>query len=99
VLLDEITGLGEHELEAFIHFHPSVTVQSQEGEAFELFLPPHKIGFVHYRHWQHASLRQSWYCPEFGKRESRLVLHLRSCVRLPFEGRVDIRLNHIPLLP
>jgi hypothetical protein len=98
-LLDEITGSGTHELEAFVHFHPSVTIKPQGEQAFDLFLMTRKIGQVHYKHWQHAALHQSWYCPEFGKREPRPVLHLRSRVRLPFAGRVDICLNYNPLSP
>jgi len=95
VLLDEVTGSGTHELEAFVHFHPSVKVKSRGGKAFDLILPPHKIGCLEYNNWQHANLGESWYCTEFGKRDLRPVLHLRSHVRLPFEGRVEIHLNHL----
>lgn len=98
-LLDEITGSGYHELEAFVHLHPAVTIKPQGEQSFDLFLMTCKIGQVHYKHWQQAALHQSWYCPEFGKRESRSVLHLRSCVHLPFTGRVDICLDHAPLSP
>jgi uncharacterized heparinase superfamily protein len=94
VVLDRITGFGWHEIEAFVHFHPSVTLKLQAKQTFDLLLPTGKIGSLCYKNWQQADLHSGWYCPEFGKREPNVVLRLRSRAHLPFQGQLEICLAH-----
>jgi uncharacterized heparinase superfamily protein len=94
VVLDRITGCGLHEIEAFVHFHPSVTLESQAKQTLHLLLPTGKIGSLCYKHWQQAELFWGWYCPEFGKREPNVVLRLLGRAHLPFHGQLEICLEH-----
>ena len=93
VLLDTVTGKGTHVLEAFLHFHPAVTVQVISPQTYRLTLAERLIGRISYTQWQEASLSQGWYCPEFGKREPNTVLRLVTTVQLPFTGCIMINLD------
>ena len=93
VLLDTVTGNGTHVIEAFLHFHPAVTVQVLSPQAYRLTLAQRLIGCISYTHWQEASLSQGWYCPEFGKREPNTVLRLVATVQLPFTGCIMLNLD------
>lgn len=96
-VLDKVTGGGMHDVEAFVHFHPTITVKLVDNQMVELSLATRKIGHICCKSWQETSLLDGWYCPEFGKREPNTVLRLWSRVRLPFQGRVDIALDEEPL--
>ena len=89
-LCDTVTGRGFHEINAHVHFHPSITVQPQGGQSFDILLAHRKIGSLRYENWQKAALDQSWYCPEFGKRQRRPALHFHSHTSLPFQGCINI---------
>jgi uncharacterized heparinase superfamily protein len=93
MLLDTISGNGTHIIEAFLHFHPAVTVHVISPQAYRLTLAERLIGYVSYRSWQEASLAQGWYCPEFGKREPNTVLRLAAMVCLPFTGCIMLNLD------
>jgi uncharacterized heparinase superfamily protein len=96
VLLDTVTGNGTHVIEAFLHFHPAVTLHLTGAQSYRLTLAEGVIGHVYYRHWQGASLAQGWYCPEFGRREPNTLLRLVATVRLPFTGYIMINLDDAP---
>jgi uncharacterized heparinase superfamily protein len=93
VLLDAVTGNGTHIIEAFLHFHPAVTVHLTSAQTSRLTLAERIIGHISYEHWQEAGLSQGWYCPEFGKREPNTVLRLAATTQLPFTGCVMINLD------
>jgi uncharacterized heparinase superfamily protein len=95
-IVDEISGSGTHDIEAFVHHHPAITVRHEPPQAFALFHGECAIGRIECAAWQQADLRQGWYCPEFGRREVNTVLHLGSRVRLPFRGHLDIFLRATP---
>jgi uncharacterized heparinase superfamily protein len=93
-VVDRITGYGQHDIEAFVHFHPAIALKFQGQQTFDLLLPTGKLGSLHYEHWQQADLQCGWYCPEFGNRQPNVVLRLYSSTPLPFQGQLDICLNH-----
>jgi len=93
VLLDTVSGNGTHVIEAFLHFHPAVTVHRISPQAYRLILAERVMGCISYKHWQEASLSQGWYCPEFGKRQSNTVLRLVATAQLPFTGCIMINLD------
>jgi len=93
VLLDTVTGTGTHVIEAFLHFHPAVTVHGISPQTYRLTLAECIIGCISYKHWQEASLSLGWFCPEFGKREPNTVLRLVATVQLPFTGYIMINLD------
>src|SRR5262249_32802452 len=96
VLLDTVTGVGTHVIEAFLHFHPTLTLHLISAQAYEITLAKRLIGHIYYKHWQEASLAQGWYCPEFGRREPNILLRLVATVRLPFTGYIMINLDDAP---
>jgi hypothetical protein len=97
LLLDTVTGTGTHTIEAFLHFHPTVTVHLTSAQTYRLTLAERIIGHISYEHWQEASLSQGWYCPEFGKREPNTLLRLAATTPLPFTA--GIMLNLAEALP
>jgi hypothetical protein len=96
LLLDTVTGNGAHIIEAFLHFHPAVSVHLTGTQTYRLTLAERIIGHIAYEHWQEASLSQGWYCPEFGKREPNTVLRLAAPAQLPFTGCIMIDLDEAP---
>jgi uncharacterized heparinase superfamily protein len=96
VLRDTVTGNGTHVIEAFLHFHPAITVHLTSAQTYRLTLAERIIGHIAYEHWQEASLSQGWYCPEFGKREPNTVLRLAATAQLPFTGCIMINLAEAP---
>jgi uncharacterized heparinase superfamily protein len=93
MLLDTVRGSGIHEINAHVHFHPSMTIQPQGDQSFNIHLAHHKIGCLRYENWQQATLDRSWYCPEFGKRKRRPALQFHSHTSLPFQGCINICLD------
>jgi hypothetical protein len=93
VLLDTVTGNSTQVIEAFLHFHPAITVQVSSPQAYRLTLAARLIGCISYQHWKEASLSQGWYCPEFGTREPNTILRLAAMVSLPFTGCIMINLD------
>ena len=71
-VVDEVTGIGVHEVYSYLHFHPSLNylekengVVIQSGKQLCEIQVPTGIPF---------QMRQGWYCPEFGVKESSTVL-------------------------
>jgi uncharacterized heparinase superfamily protein len=93
VIRDTVSGAGVHEIVAFIHFHPTVTVAPSGEDRFDIHRAERKLGTVSVGNWQESALLQGWYCPEFGKRQRHAVLALRSKARLPFHGRTTVCLR------
>jgi len=83
-------------MEAFLHFHPAVTVHLTNSQTYKLTLAERIIGHISYEHWQEASLSQGWYCPEFGKREPNTLLRIATIAQLPFTGCITINLDEAP---
>ena len=93
VLLDVVTGNSTQVLEAFLHFHPAITVQVISPQAYRLTLAARLIGCISYQHWKEASLSQGWYGPEYGTRAPKTILRLAAMVPLPFTGCIMINLD------
>ncbi len=84
VVVDSLRGKGHHVAESFIHFHPKVRVDiCGDGEtlAAEVMRPRWIIQFADCRYFLMTlgagefALRESWYSPEFGLRQTQTVIH------------------------
>ncbi len=84
VVVDSLRGKGHHVAESFIHFHPAVRVDIYgDGEtlAAEVMRPRWIIQFAACRYFLMTlgagefALRESWYSPEFGLRQTQTVIH------------------------
>ena len=93
LLLDSVTGEGTHDIEAFLHFHPSVFLENISSDEFNLLVGGQIIGHISFQQWPEAQISQGWYCQEFGRREANRVLTFIGRVDLPFVGRVEITLG------
>jgi hypothetical protein len=77
---DKITGTGKHVIESFIHLHPEVR-ETLRGSEVELQYPQGKVTITSEQF--PPDVRESWYCPEFYKKERRKVLVLGGEMSLP----------------
>lgn len=92
VIVDSVTGRGEHRIESFIHFHPDVTVERFEDRnpSNDAALRPRFIIECGDRRYRLAALGRgemavaaSWYAPEFGRRDRQSVVHWTANGALP----------------
>jgi uncharacterized heparinase superfamily protein len=96
LVLDEISGLGRHKIESFIHFHPNVSCELNGSDAIIRFPTGSARIYPHPRD-DGSSVElscvcgqvdpiQGWYAQKFGARQPNPVLTLTSDSVLP--GRV-----------
>ncbi len=83
VVVDFLQGKGRHRMESFVHFHPAVRVEPFAGDGRpgnDTMHPRFAIEFANRCYWLMTlgagqfTLRESWYSPEFGLRQSRPVV-------------------------
>ena len=80
---DRITGGGVHNIESFIHLHPSLAV-SRSG-AREVTARHAGGAAIRIRIDEGCSIREEagWYCPQFGSRVGNRVIVLETRTALP----------------
>ena len=89
VVIDLLSGKGQHEVESFIHFHPAVSLESSNRAAGVDFGRAWVMSFGDYRYCLATfgggdlQQQQTWYAPEFGLRQRRTTLHWRWGGELP----------------
>jgi uncharacterized heparinase superfamily protein len=83
-ITDRIKGEGNHQIESFLHIHPDIQVRSESGSfvllnsSGELFCRIRGVG-------ADVSLMPSYFCPEFGVKETGQTIRLSLDVELPAE--------------
>jgi uncharacterized heparinase superfamily protein len=93
LVLDEVTGLGQHTIESLVHLHPEATCDVRKTYA-EITLRSLRVHFHPYASVTHGAATmacvrgqeepiQGWYAPEFGKREANSVLSFFRDTTLP----------------
>jgi uncharacterized heparinase superfamily protein len=92
VIVDDVTGGGAHDVESFLHFHPSVTV-GPASDGFDLSIDGRRLGYARFHGWGRAGCERGHYCPEFGRKEANTVAVFGWTGSLPFSGRVEIALE------
>lgn len=88
VIVDQVTGSGDHHVQSFLHFHPEVTVPEQVGEPVRRGNCSLTITPFGTPTWQPAQAGeknppQGWYAPEFGLRIPNVAWSLGGEVTLP----------------
>jgi uncharacterized heparinase superfamily protein len=93
LVLDEVTGSGQHTIESFVHLHPEAACEVRDTHA-EIVLRSIRVRFYPYASTRHGATKmacvrgqeepiQGWYAPEFGKREANSVLSFSCDTALP----------------
>jgi uncharacterized heparinase superfamily protein len=82
LILDEISGRGEHLTESFIHLHPKARISPAERGSIEIARNAEQLTVALFGGAK-MHQRQHWYCPEFGLRHPNTVLVLTARAELP----------------
>jgi len=82
LILDEISGRGEHLTESFIHLHPKARISPAERGSIEIARNAEQLTVALFGGAK-MHQRQHWYCPEFGRRHPNTVLALTARAELP----------------
>jgi uncharacterized heparinase superfamily protein len=93
LVLDEVTGAGQHMIESFVHLHPEAICDVRETYA-EIAMRSLRVRFHPYASASQGPMKmtcvrgreepiQGWYAPEFGKREANSVLSFSRDTTLP----------------
>ena len=82
LILDEISGRGEHLVESFIHPHPEALVSLAERDVVKIAKDSEQLTVVSFSGAK-LDRGQHWYCPEFGRRYSNTILTLTARAELP----------------
>ena len=84
IFSDIVAGSGIHQIESFIHLHPSITIDyslesielKKSGKIIAKLMVPQDINVIE---------NDSWYFPEFGKKLTNKVICLSNKEKLPCE--------------
>jgi len=87
---DKVIGKGEHILESFVHFHPSVEYYNESQWLFAVGSGDKQI-LLEIIDADSYSLEDSFYCPEFGKKIQNKRLRIIKKGKLPLEFGYRIR--------
>lgn len=82
LILDEISGRGEHFAESFIHLHPEASALLTDRGTVEIAKNAKQLTVVPFGKTR-IQQEQGWYCPEFGCRRPNTVLALSAQAELP----------------
>jgi len=93
IILDEITGAGQHDITSFVHFHPDAVCELR-GTTAGVSLRTCRMRIHPYRRDHDPPIKmscvqgqlepiQGWYAPRFGVRQPNPVLVLSCCATLP----------------
>ena len=89
VVIDFLSGRGQHVVESFIHFHPAVSLESSNRLAGDDFGHARVMRFGDHRYCLKTfgggdfQKQQTWYAPEFGLCQRRTALRWRWVGELP----------------
>jgi uncharacterized heparinase superfamily protein len=84
VIADCLRGRGQRRIESFIHFHPRIQVEGYSSGSCRAEVNARACWFVHFGKHSYqllvlsegdVKLKQTWYAPEFGMRQTRPVIH------------------------
>jgi len=81
IILDYLYGTGSHKLESFIHLHPAIQVEQRDFDCL-LFSSSDRYLLTAYG-VDEFRVRQSYYCPGYGVRQTRAVIQCSRQGRLP----------------
>jgi uncharacterized heparinase superfamily protein len=82
LILDEVSGRGEHLAESLIHLHPEAVASPVESGLIEITKNAEYLTLLPFGGAK-MQQRQHWYCPEFGGRYPNTVLTLTARAELP----------------
>jgi len=88
---DEIHMSGHHQVESFIHLHPSIDCQDQGSGDIQLVQYGEPIANVMIEEDCKYTISRSYYCPEFGKKieNSVIVLQKESCDNITMRYEIN----------
>jgi len=82
VINDEVSGNGEHSVKNYVHLHPEINCQLEEGD-FILYKAENKLAKLTFIDNTDVAMEESWYYPEFGKKIKNTVIVLTYIGPLP----------------
>jgi uncharacterized heparinase superfamily protein len=89
-IIDTIEGKGNHTIDAYIHFHPEVTITLRDHECSVHYLDVEYMKLILDK-TMHVQLSDSTYHPEFGLTIHNKQLHLKTYAILPFQFTSTIK--------
>ena len=82
-ITDNISGIGDHTVESFVHFHPDIEIEEKDPNQILLIRLGSIIAYINLQDDYDHLLDKSFYCPEFGKSLPNQALILRRQGKLP----------------
>ena len=90
-IIDRLTGSGQHTVESFIHFHPTISLEVSIVGEIKIIRNRMEIGSIIIPDDQEYQIDAAVYCPEFGLRQPNQVVALREHSDLPLTLQYEIR--------
>ncbi|HEY9136354.1 MAG TPA: alginate lyase family protein [Pseudomonadales bacterium] len=88
---DKVTGQGVSEMVSYIHLHPDINIEKKSSARMLLNKGSQSLGEINIESGQ-MTIEKGWYFPEFGIKQSNLVLAIEQDHSALFETRYALKL-------